>query len=338
MLTCSFLGVEGHTFCHACWCQWLERKRSCPTCRSSIDEATPLIKNRIAERMVGELRSHCPFRPAERPEKRRRIVRDDEETLSEVESDYGVLETISAEAAADESVVVVEDSLPGGCAWTGNLRDLEDHMDTCEFALSPCTVSPLCSKKLAKKLIKDHEAQCPYLRTLCGRCGRLVRVAALKHHQKSNKCHRAQSLLLEYLNLVVHTARCVAAEGQHDEAPTSFDDQDQRGSPFQQRPPPQSTRRCQRRDCLKMAALLRHYAKCSSRDDGNCSSGICNHLTVLLQLHARDCSILDCQVPSCDRWLHYTDDPFANTPELQSAPNLLGGLATTDPNDLTPLS
>ncbi|KAJ8600703.1 hypothetical protein CTAYLR_003902 [Chrysophaeum taylorii] len=270
--------AEGHAFCQSCWCQWLARKRTCPTCRGIIDEATPLIKNRIAERMVGDLASWCPFRTARpssssRPQKRQRVDR-------------------------------------AGCQWQGKLRDLEEHMETCEFALKSCKVSPLCTTSLPRGMIAEHERTCPHLRTLCVRCGRLVRVAALHHHQKSSKCHRAQSLLAEYLALVKHTAHCVAPD-----PPPRLARLIEAGSPLTPVDAAEATthalvavasgapRACDRADCLKMATLLKHYAKCSSREEGTCPSGICDHLTLLLQLHARDCTAAPfCPIPFCMQW------------------------------------
>ena len=341
--------AEGHTFCLGCWCQWLVRKRSCPTCRSPIDEASPLIKNRIAERMIGDLRSYCPFR-TERPEKRRRIVVTPDTPFRSL-----------------------------GCTWQGELRNLEAHMEVCPHALSPCRVSPLCQVTLPRGKIKDHEAVCPYHRTLCGRCGRLVRTAALKHHQRSNKCHRAQSLLREYLDLLIHTANCVFSGNNSvfssssdsddaslggvitntavddDEEPSSSSSEQQQLSSFSSSSslaesldnqtttttrqvalsaPAMSIlqrRGCRRRDCLKMETLLRHYAKCSSRTNhGSCPSGICDHLKVLLQLHARDCTSSPCNVPFCARWRRsHTAAPPPPPPPLG---NIVGVLAAADPS------
>lgn len=226
--------------------------------------------------MVGELMSSCPFRQARTspaPEKRRRFADDDV-----------------------------------GCRWTGRLKDLEDHIKECDFALSPCRISPLCTVSLPRGAVAEHERNCPHLRTMCPRCGRLVRIAALQHHQRSSKCHRAQSLLAEYLTLVAHTSGCLvrgaANEAQHREA----------GAEGLPRPP------CTRPDCLKMQTLLKHYAKCSSREEGNCPSGICDHITLLLQLHARDCTVDQgtCVVPFCAQWRASSDGVFGSQSELHN--------------------
>lgn len=271
-------GAEGHAFCQSCWCQWLARKRSCPTCRGVIDEATPLIKNRLAERMVGELMSFCPFRDAGHSR--------DLSAQRDAYSPDKKRRRLDGDAAAAT-----------GCTWSGKICDLQAHIDTCDFALQPCKVSTLCTVSLPRGLIAEHERSCPHLRTLCVRCGRLVRVAALEHHKKSSKCHRAQSLLTEYLELLKHSAACIAqkvvAEVTAETATTNLSriaSNDRH-------------RTCDRADCLKMETLLRHYAKCSSRQEGNCPSGVCDHITLLLQLHARDCTVTPrCPVPFCTQW------------------------------------
>lgn len=268
-------GAEGHAFCHTCWCRWLARKRTCPTCRGAIDEATPLIKNRLAERLVGELQSHCPFQraaPSSGSGKRRRVE---------------------------------------GCAWRGRLRDLDAHLATCEFALKPCSVSPLCAVSLPGDEIAAHEQACPHRRTLCFRCGRLVRVNALEHHWKSSKCHRVKALLGVYLELLKHAAECIAPDPPADAAEASTHALRVVAAP---RPP----RTCDRLDCLKMETLLRHYAKCSSRNEGgHCPSGVCDHITPLFQLHARDCTRLSyCPVPFC-----VTMRPTCAAATMQARPN-----------------
>lgn len=326
--------AEGHAFCQSCWCQWLACKRTCPTCRGVIDEATPLIKNRIAERMVGELVSYCPFRKCGQspsgqrtPEKRKR--RRESAEANVVSSDgYSSSSSSSSRAVAGAG---------GGCEWSGKLRDLEAHIETCAFALKPCKVSPLCTVSLPRGLIAEHERSCPHLRTLCVRCGRLVRVAAMQHHQKSSKCHRAQSLLADYLELLKHTAACVSTIDHQQQLrisrvvnaadnPTLADsptlpniDEISATESFQSDSPEScataQSRKCSRPDCLKMETLLKHYAKCSSREEGAiCPSGICDHITLLLQLHARDCTVVPyCPVPFCMQWRNFpaTGQTFA---------------------------
>ena len=50
---------EGHTFCRTCIMRWLKDHKTCPTCKSALDESG-LTNNRVVQTLIGRLASHCP--------------------------------------------------------------------------------------------------------------------------------------------------------------------------------------------------------------------------------------------------------------------------------------
>jgi len=58
-----------------------------------------------------------------------------------------------------------------------------------------------------------------------------------------------------------------------------------------------SSANCPSNNCNKMKGLLKHGAECTKKAQGGCS--ICKRISALLHIHARQCKIDNCPVPSC---------------------------------------
>ena len=53
------------------------------------------------------------------------------------------------------------------CDWTGELRNEEDHVKVCPFALIPCK---FCGDKFLRRDLEQHHTQCLTFPMTCGRC------------------------------------------------------------------------------------------------------------------------------------------------------------------------
>jgi len=58
-----------------------------------------------------------------------------------------------------------------------------------------------------------------------------------------------------------------------------------------------TAKECPSANCSKMKGLLRHGAECKQKAQGGCS--VCKRIWALLQIHARQCKLSTCPVPSC---------------------------------------
>ncbi|EJK58654.1 hypothetical protein THAOC_21204 [Thalassiosira oceanica] len=115
----------GHTFCGGC-CSGVTAASGavCPTCRAGAGGSAP---NYSVRDVVDGLTVRCP--ESEGHGEGRKRKRDTE-----------------AEGVA---------AAGGGCAWTGPLRDLDEHRKTCGYVIVPCMV-PGCGHRCRRKDMEAH--------------------------------------------------------------------------------------------------------------------------------------------------------------------------------------
>ncbi|KAL9988487.1 hypothetical protein ACROYT_G002938 [Oculina patagonica] len=72
-----------------------------------------------------------------------------------------------------------------GCKWKGEVRHLENHMNSCEFLKIPC-VHPECGMQVKKADLTEHlEKECKCRLESCGFCKRQINLNRMKlHHEK----------------------------------------------------------------------------------------------------------------------------------------------------------
>ena len=115
----------GHSFCGGC-CSGVTAapEAVCPTCRAKAGEAKP---NYSVRDIVDGLTARCPEAEGG-GDGRKRKRGDDEEEVS---------------------------TAAGGCAWTGPLRDLDEHRKSCEHAIVACAIEG-CNHECKRKDMEAH--------------------------------------------------------------------------------------------------------------------------------------------------------------------------------------
>ncbi|CAB3401376.1 unnamed protein product [Caenorhabditis bovis] len=71
---------------------------------------------------------------------------------------------------------------PYGCQWQGMLKDLQEHLGSCEFKAQKC---PNCQRAFSAQKLPIHMEKCTDQRTTCSFCSKIVRISDLERHVKS---------------------------------------------------------------------------------------------------------------------------------------------------------
>jgi hypothetical protein len=75
------------------------------------------------------------------------------------------------------------------CDWTGELQQLTNHRQTCDFQQVQCSHEK-CNKTMQRKEIGDHERICKFKMVECEEC-RLVLIRHELEKHKENDCPEA---------------------------------------------------------------------------------------------------------------------------------------------------
>ncbi|VDP48988.1 unnamed protein product [Heligmosomoides polygyrus] len=68
-----------------------------------------------------------------------------------------------------------------GCEWTGPLKEMQSHADSCQFCGVPCTN---CDKKIAQSQLAEHLVECEKTCGKCTYCGVKVKTSNMEKHLK----------------------------------------------------------------------------------------------------------------------------------------------------------
>ncbi|KAJ7372394.1 hypothetical protein OS493_019846 [Desmophyllum pertusum] len=83
-----------------------------------------------------------------------------------------------------QALVVHCTFLDDGCQWKGEVRHLENHMNSCEFLKIPC-VHPECGMQVKKADLTEHlENECKCRLENCGFCKSQINFSRMKLHQE----------------------------------------------------------------------------------------------------------------------------------------------------------
>eukprot|EP00483_Globobulimina_turgida_P011035 UN11056 len=215
-----------HIFCSLCLSRAVGASADtlCPTCRQPF-----LIKHvrcdRFAKRMIGDLRIKCPNHQItekrnvliqqrthdihhrssgpRRSQRERPIANTNNNSNSRSRSrsrdrnDNNSNNNEQKEAKENKEMDEKQASEPPAqniCSWSGEYRQLEHHLNECEFAIIPCErcYIPIFRKSSA------HEQSCPWKRSACSRCNQEYRQCDLAIH----RCpFRSEKMYLVYSSI-----------------------------------------------------------------------------------------------------------------------------------------
>ena len=121
-----------HSFCRECLKTWLRRKAQCPKCRQRVP-AQPTTEEQVVRNtdlcgIAAEQKVHCPA---------------------------------GVKRSGDGQRWCVD---PSGCSAQLELKDVEEHLASCEHHVVACSGAPHgCSWKSKRREVGEHQAQCVYV-------------------------------------------------------------------------------------------------------------------------------------------------------------------------------
>ena len=139
--------TRGHAFCRCCILVHIRRKEKCPSCACDL-RVQSLADNLVARNLIGTLTLICS-------------THDNED--SSPSDDHHKRQKVDC------------------CSWSGCVDDLQSHLRNCEFVVMNCPNRD-CEVSLAKRSLRQHDAECPHKLIPCDECGQLLKRTAHPDH------------------------------------------------------------------------------------------------------------------------------------------------------------
>jgi len=158
--------LNGHTFCKSCILQQIVKSKTCPSCRTSMDESRIAV-NLFLRSVIEETKVKC-----------RTLI--DPDGLDSTQMPFKRVKTTHE----DLDVKIKNEAV---CDWTGPLRTAEDHFVQCPFKVVICP-NDGCTAQMMRKNITGHEGGCLYRLIPCTFCSERFKFFELDEHRELCPC------------------------------------------------------------------------------------------------------------------------------------------------------
>ena len=148
-----------HHCCRSCMTTHIAANGSrCPTCRTGLPSNLKSVN--VINNLIGELSVRCH-------------TAKDTPPIAEQPAPKKKRGNASNNASSTASL---------SCSWTGQLKDLEDHMQSCGFVIVKCRFEE-CNIRMLRRQLGNHEAICENRLVRCDLCHDDMKLPQLVDHQ-----------------------------------------------------------------------------------------------------------------------------------------------------------
>jgi hypothetical protein len=150
---------DEHSFCKVCIFRWQKLRKTCPCDRKRLDKVS-LVKFRTISNLIDDCKVKCP------------TSLSDEATTKKIRLN-------------ENETQVVHQPIYNSCLWTGEFKNMNDHLSTCEYKEIKCVFST-CKYVGQRRNLAEHKVSCNYRNIICRWCKNIFPFLNINSHENDD--------------------------------------------------------------------------------------------------------------------------------------------------------